>query len=101
MPTHFLTREQELPLPDERAVLDRMPGSAVPVIRQAWNEFDRLPFWAPARLGPNLLFNVENDPGEEADLSETSEASAFSEKLHAALKSVEAPDDQFSRLGYG
>jgi len=100
MPTHFLRREDELPLPDSRAVLDRMPGSEVPVIRQAWGEGDRLPYWAPPDLGPNLLFDVENDPGEENDLSGSALAAQMAEKLHSAMRSVEAPDDQFIRLGF-
>ncbi|MGH8631371.1 MAG: sulfatase-like hydrolase/transferase, partial [Burkholderiales bacterium] len=36
--------ELRLPLPDERAVLDRMPGSKVPVIRQPFRAGDLLPF---------------------------------------------------------
>ena len=55
MPTHLLTREQEMPLPDERARLDRMPGSKVPVIRQTWDESDAVPFWAMARFSGNHL----------------------------------------------
>jgi len=100
MPTHFLRREDELPLPDSRAILDRMPGSEVPVIRQAWGEGDRLPYWAPPDLGPNLLFDVENDPAEENDLSGSALAAQMAEKLHSAMQSVEAPDDQFTRLGF-
>ena len=84
MPTHFLRREDELPLPDDRAALDRMPGSDVPVIRQPWGENDRLPYWAPPKL-----------------LSDTPLAGEYADKLHAALSEVDAPDDQFVRLGYG
>ncbi len=59
MPTHFLTREQEMPLPDERARLDRMPGSRVPVIRQTWDESDAVPFWAAAqRFSGNHLYDL-------------------------------------------
>ncbi|HBM88292.1 MAG: sulfatase [Parvibaculaceae bacterium] len=101
MPTHFLRREDELPLPDDRAALDRMPGSNVPVIRQPWGENDRLPYWAPPKLGPNLLFDLKSDPGEETDLSDTPLSGEYADKLHAVLKEVEAPDDQFVRLGYG
>src|SRR5262249_17489977 len=34
-----------MPLPDDRAQLDRMPGSTVPVIRQPFVAGDMIPFW--------------------------------------------------------
>jgi len=99
MPTHILTREQELPLPDERARLDRMPGSKVPVIRQMWDASDALPYWAGRRFSGNHLFDLRNDPGEDANLTGTSGEKAALEALHAALKSIDAPAEQFARLG--
>ncbi|HEX2594821.1 MAG TPA: sulfatase [Rhizomicrobium sp.] len=99
MPTHFLPREQELPLPDERAVLDRMPGSNVPVIRQHWDESDPLPFWAAARFSGNHLYDLNNDPSEEENLANSGREADAAEKLRTALKAVEAPDEQFVRLG--
>lgn len=99
MPTHFLTREQELPLPDERAFLDRMPGSDVPVIRQDWTMGDKLPFWAAARFGGHHLYDLENDPNEECNLAGTPLEAEFAELLRAALAEVEAPDSQVARLG--
>ena len=69
MPTHVLTREQALPLPDQRAVLDRMPGSDVPVIHQTWDAGDPVPFWARFRASGNHLYDLEDDPGEETNLA--------------------------------
>jgi arylsulfatase A-like enzyme len=99
MPTHVLTREQEMPLPDDRAVLDRMPGSPVPVLRQIWEAGDAVPFWAATRFGGDKLFDLENDPGEETDLAGSDEAAAAADRLRAALKAVEAPEAQYQRLG--
>ena len=99
MPTHFLTREQEMPLPDERARLDRMPGSIVPVIRQTWDESDAVPYWAAARFSGNHLYDLVADPGEENNLSGSGLEKDLAGALRAALKAVEAPEEQFARLG--
>ncbi len=99
MPTHVLPRDRELPLPDERAKLDRMPGAKVPVIRQMWDESDRLPFWAYARFSGNYLFDLGNDPDENENLAGSSREAAAIEALRNAMKSIEAPEEQFVRLG--
>jgi arylsulfatase A-like enzyme len=99
MPTHVLAREQELPLPDQRARLDRMPGSGVPVIRQLWDESDRLPYWAFARFSGNHLYDLADDPEETVNRAGSPAEERMREALHAALKSVEAPPEQFARLG--
>ncbi|MEQ1868236.1 MAG: sulfatase, partial [Micropepsaceae bacterium] len=57
MPTHVLKREQELPLPDDRATLARMPGSPVPVIKQVWDASDAVPFWAWTKFTGHYLFD--------------------------------------------
>jgi arylsulfatase A-like enzyme len=101
MPTHVLSREQELPLPDRRARLDRMPGSDVPVIRQMWDESDRLPYWAYARFSGHHLYGLHLDPDEDTNLAGSSRESGAIERLRAALKAVEAPTEQFERLGLG
>lgn len=85
-----------LPLPDERAVLDRMPGSSVPVIRQPFGAGDRLPFWAYAEFVGSLAFDL----GEERSLVGDPLERELADRLHAALLEVEAPSDQFQRLGY-
>ncbi|HWF01474.1 MAG TPA: sulfatase [Caulobacteraceae bacterium] len=100
MPTHVLTREQALPLPDERAVLDRMPGSEVPVIRQIWEAGDRVPFWASRRFAGDLLFDLRDDPGERANLAGDPAATAqAATRLAEALAAIGAPATQFERLG--
>ena len=99
MPTHFLTREQEMPLPDERARLDRMPGSKVPVIRQTWDESDAVPYWAAARFSGNHLYDLGQDPGEENNLAGSGLEKDMAALLREALKSVDAPEEQFARLG--
>ncbi len=98
MPTHFISREQELPLPDDRAVLGRMPGSNVPVIRQHWDESDPLPFWAAARFSGNHLYDLNNDPDERENLAGSTREKDVADKLRGALKEVEAPEEQFVRL---
>ena len=88
-----------LPLPDERAVLDRMPGSTVPVIRQPFAAGDLLPFWAMGPFRGNHLFDLADDPSEERNLAGIGAEQQLAEKLRAALREIEAPDDQFVRLG--
>ena len=99
MPTHLLSREQELPLPDDRAVLARMPGSPVPVIRQTWNAADRLPFWAWAKFSGSHLYDVWNDPSENENRVGQVEEPRMADLLRAALQDIEAPAEQFARLG--
>ena len=99
MPTHILSREQELPLPDDRARLDRMPGAKVPVIRQMWDASDHLPYWAAARFSGNHFYDLENDPGENENLAGSTREKDAIDALRAALKAVEAPTEQFERLG--
>ena len=80
MPVPVLDPDVALPLPDGRAVLDRMPGSTVPVIRQPWDATDGLPFWAWSSF----------DGTAERDAAE---------KLRVALLELDAPSDQLIRLG--
>jgi arylsulfatase A-like enzyme len=99
MPIHQpVPREVLLPLPDDRARLDRMPGSKVPVIRQPWDEQDRLPYWALARFSGSHLYEPDEDPGEEHNLIGGPEERRLTERLREALRDIEAPDDQFVRL---
>ena len=99
MPTHVLTREQELPLPDHRAILDRMPGSPVPVLRQVWEAGDRVPFWAATRFRGNMLFDLAADPREETNLAGGAEEAKAAARLAEALGAIGAPTTQLQRLG--
>jgi arylsulfatase A-like enzyme len=99
MPTHLLSREQELPLPDDRAALARMPGSKVPVIRQVWDESDALPFWAWTKFTGHHLFDTLNDPNEMENRAGSADEKRMADLLRHALSEIEAPDEQFKRLG--
>ena len=83
-----------LPRPDGRAVLDHMPGSAVPVIRQPFAVGDPLPFWAYGRFSGNHCFAVGDDPDEQDDRAGTASEVAMRARLRDALAEVDAPDDQ-------
>ena len=88
------------PNPDDRAFLDKMPGSAVPVIRQPWQPGDLLPYWAKAEFEGNFLYNVDLDPNEAENRIGGGEEAEYADLLHDALTEIDAPDDQFARLGY-
>lgn len=98
MPVHSLP-ELRLPAPDERAGLDRMPGSSVPVLRQPFRAGDLLPLWAWGEFSGNHLYDLNEDPGEERNLAGTAAERDAADALRAALQAVEAPRDQFARLG--
>jgi hypothetical protein len=89
----------KMPPPDERATLDRMPGSNVPVLRQPFRDGDLLPFWAYASEYQSILVDRREDPDEVRNVVGTRVEDDASELLRAALVSVEAPDDQLVRLG--
>ena len=99
MPTHVLTRHQELPLPDDRAFLDRMPGSTTPVIHQPWTASDPIPFWARTRFSGQHLFDRAADPDEGHNLAGGPEEAELAAQLRAALVEIEAPASQLERLG--
>ncbi|MBG7605718.1 MAG: sulfatase [Actinobacteria bacterium] len=90
------------PPPDRRASLDFMPGSDIPVIRQPFEPGDVLPYWASSgagNAGNNHLYDITDDPDEtENRCGEANEAEMI-DLLHTALSEVEAPPDQFARLG--
>ena len=61
---------------------------------------DRLPFWAMgARANDNVLFDLDNDPGERENLIGTPREKEAEELLRAALAEVEAPAEHLERLG--
>lgn len=92
-----------LPKPDERAWLDRMPGSTVPVIRQPFAPGDLLPMWAGTEriVGRHHAYDLGVDPDEQENRASRAEKveRELVDLLQAALRSVEAPDEQFVRLG--
>lgn len=85
--------------PDGRAYLDRMPGSDVPVIRQPYGSADDLPYWARTSFDGNHLYALSEDPGEERNMAGTKGEREQEERLREAMREVEAPDDQYERLG--
>lgn len=89
-----------LPDPDHRAYLDTMPGTDIPVIRQPFAEGDLLPYWAMSpRSGDHHLYRIDQDPEEmENRIGDPLEKDMI-ELLREALKQVEAPAEQFKRLG--
>jgi len=89
-----------LPNPDKRAYLDFMPGSAIPVIRQPFQEGDLLPFWSlNPPIGDNHLYITDQDPGENENRVGEPLEKEMMELLRTALTDVEAPQEQFDRLG--
>ena len=99
MPTHHLPLSRELPLPDARAALDRMPGSPVPVLRQIWEAGDSVPYWAAKRFQGSKLFDLAADTDEETNLAGGAQEREAMARLAAALRAIEAPEVQFRRLG--
>lgn len=98
MPIHQFP-DIRLPRPDDRAFLDHMPGSDVPVIRQPFVAGDMLPFWGASRPQGSHLWDTDEDPDEIHDLVGDAVEAEMAELLRVALDEVEAPDDQYARLG--
>ena len=98
MPVHAFPTLR-LPRPDDRARLDRMPGSTVPVIRQPFAAGDDVPFWARTRFDGHRLYDLDVDPGEREDRTGEALEAELVELLRTALTELEAPDDQRVRLG--
>jgi hypothetical protein len=88
----------KMPMPDSRAVLDYMPGSTIPVIRQPFREGDMLPFWGYAKQYETMMFHRGEDPDETVNRIDDSIAKDAEELLRVALHQVNAPSEQFERL---
>ncbi len=100
MPLH-IAGLQGLPDPDDRAFLDHMPGSSVPVLRQPWTAGDMLPMWASGarNAGDHHCYDLDVDPDEsENRIGEPVERDMI-DLLHSALEDVDAPSEQYQRLG--
>jgi hypothetical protein len=91
--------DMRLPPPDKRARLDFMPGSTVPVIRQPFMEGDPMPYWSWGDFVGDQLFDLIEDPDEEHNLATGPLAKDGADLLQTALSEMDAPDDQFVRLG--
>ena len=88
-----------LPPPDERATLDYLPGSAIPVIRQPFAPGDLLPFWAYGMpVDDHHLYDADDVDETDNQAGSASEDDAL-ELLRSALADVDAPDHQLQRLG--
>jgi hypothetical protein len=97
-----LERFRTFPNPDRRAVLDYMPGSDVPVIRQPFAAGDPLPFWAGGARneGRHHLYDLAVDPDEAENRRDDARMeTAMVELLRSALLDVDAPAEQLARLG--
>ena len=90
--------DYKMPMPDGRAVLDFMPGSTIPVIRQPFREGDMLPFWAYSKQYETLLFDRREDPAETVNRVDGAIGRDAEELLRTALQEVDAPSEQFERL---
>ncbi|MGI9594687.1 MAG: sulfatase, partial [Acidimicrobiales bacterium] len=90
-----------LPPPDERATLDYLPGSTVPVIRQPYVDGDALPFWANGAkiVGQHHLYDLGVDPDEAENRTGESVEAELTDLLRAALTELDAPAEQLTRLG--
>jgi hypothetical protein len=90
----------ELPPPDERAWLDRMPGSQIPVIRQPFAAGDALPFWvARGHGGQHHLYDIDVDPDERENRRGEAVEREMIDLLRTALAELEAPVEHLARLG--
>ena len=99
MPIHQFP-DLRMPPPDDRAFLDHMPGSDVPVIRQPYGPGDVLPYWAGFHPpSGSLLFDTEIAPAEEEDLAGSAHERDFADALAGELRRIEAPDDLLERVG--
>ena len=100
MPLHA-HRDLTMPPPDGRAQLDTMPGTTIPVIRQPFAPGDLLPFWAYGDPMVTRCYDLVEDPGETVDRCGGPLEAELDELLRVALIHLEAPEEQFSRLGLG
>jgi hypothetical protein len=99
MPVHALPQVR-LPKPDQRAYLDTMPGSEVPVLRQPFGVNDPIPFWStnPGLLGDQLFARLDDPNEQDNRVGDRSEREAL-DAMAEALRAIEAPVEQLVRLG--
>ncbi len=100
MPLH-IAGLRGLPDPDDRAYLDHMPGTTIPVLRQPWQPGDMVPMWASGahNAGDHHLYDLGVDPEETENRTGEPVENELVELLRSALDEVEAPAEQYQRLG--
>ena len=100
MPIH-VNGVMGMPPPDKRAYLDTMPGTDIPVLRQPFEYGDQMPIWAfgDRAVGKHYLFDITTDPDEQENRIGEKTESDMIELLRVALTELEAPSDQFERIG--
>jgi len=87
------------PNPDDRARLDRYPGTDVPVIRQPFDPSDDLPYWALGAFNGDLLYYHDLGSNTEARGPVADDTSEMADLLVEALRAIDAPAEQRERLG--
>jgi hypothetical protein len=70
------------------------------VIRQPFRSGDPLPFWSMGmRTAEHHCYDLSRDPDERENRLGGRDEADMIELLRVALQDVEAPDDQYERLG--
>ena len=100
MPVH-VDGFNPLPPPDRRAWIDFMPGSDIPVLRQPFEPGDMYPMWAGRRsmVGTHALYDIATDPHESENRVGERVERIMVDLLRTALDELDAPTDQYERLG--
>ena len=75
------------------------PDRACPVIRQPFRAGDLLPYWAYGRFSGNHLYDLRERPDGGREPRGRGAEREAADRLREALIAIEAPDDQFARLG--
>ena len=78
-----------------------MPGSTVPVIRQPFEPGDLLPMWASmgSAVDQHHLYDLDVDPDEQENRVGGSPEPELIDLLVCALDDLDAPREQYQRLG--
>jgi hypothetical protein len=99
MPIEHAVPGYRFPRPDRRAELRSMPGSEVPVLRQPFVEGDLLPFWSHAMPVDDHHLHLVDDPDFVEERAGSDLEAEAVDLLRHALEQVDAPEEQFARLG--
>ena len=90
-----------MPPPDQRAYLDKMPGTDIPVLRQPFEQGDQMPIWSfgDQSVDKHYLFDITIEPDEQENRAGEKLEGEMLEMLRSALLAVQAPTDQLQRIG--